>query len=114
MNYKERQKLASKKFRRTPHGRACKLLSGKDHSLDPSDIARRIAAGYCEVTGLPFDMGLAGEKVARAYTPSLDRIDSTEGYTPDNVQVVVWIYNRAKGVDGHDAVLTLARALCTA
>ena len=73
-------------------------------------VKERIEAGVCEVTGIPFDMSSA--KPARAFTPSLDRIDPSHDYTPDNTQVVCWIYNRAKGVHSHDAVVTLAEALC--
>jgi hypothetical protein len=28
--------------------------------------------------------------------PSIDRIDSSKGYTPDNCRVVLWIINQAK------------------
>lgn len=72
-------------------------------------VAERIERGFCEVSKLPFELDLG--KPARAYTPSLDRIDPNKGYTPDNTQVVCWIYNRAKGVDGHDCVMILAKAL---
>lgn len=34
------------------------------------------------------------------HTPSLDRKDSSEGYTEDNVQFVTWMYNAAKGKTG--------------
>ena len=30
------------------------------------------------------------------YRPSIDRIDSSKGYTEDNIQIVAWIYNNLK------------------
>jgi hypothetical protein len=33
----------------------------------------------------------------RENSPSIDRIDSTKGYTPDNIQIISWKANRIKG-----------------
>lgn len=73
-------------------------------------LSTKIASGVCEVTGLPLDLGGHGAP-ARPFAPSIDRVDPTKGYTPDNVKVVVWIYNRAKGVHTHEDVMILAKAL---
>ncbi len=75
-------------------------------------IVEKILNGTCEVSGIEFE-GLV-QKPARPFTPSLDRIDPAKGYHPDNVQVVCWIYNRAKGIQDHEAVLKLAKALVAA
>lgn len=48
----------------------------------------------CSVTGIPFEE-------TGAFIPSIDRVDSSKGYFKDNVQIVCWIYNRAK-CDGTD------------
>jgi len=99
----------------TPRGRAKKLVrSAQERATDkgwPCEVSvDRVAAalkcGLCEVTGLPFDFS------SRAFAPSLDRRDNSLGYTDDNTQVVVWIYNSAKGVTNHGDVLKLAEALC--
>ena len=46
----------------------------------------------CAITGIRFlaDPGLAR---ARPYTPSFDRIDSSKGYTIDNVRIVIFAAN---------------------
>ena len=77
-------------------------------------IETRLLLGVCEVTGIKLDVlvpAMGGQGTGRAFGPSLDRTNRNKGYTPDNVKVVCWIYNRAKGVDGHDAVMHLVGAL---
>jgi hypothetical protein len=68
-------------------------------------VLEKLRAGRCEVSGLAFDFD------SRSFCPSLDRDDNECGYTQENTQVVVWIYNRAKGVGGHDDVMKLVSAL---
>lgn len=67
-----------------------------------------IESGYCARTGLPFDMSC--DKDA-PFAPSLDQIIPGNGYTPDNVQVVVMIYNLIKSNHSDADVLHMARAL---
>lgn len=77
-------------------------------------VLEKYLRGVCEATNLPlniFDHGGVGE---RPWGPSLDRVDQTKGYTKDNVQLVSWIYNRAKGSGTHEDVLILAKALVAA
>lgn len=47
--------------------------------------------GLCALSGR--QLGLMGDGM---YSPSIDRIDPTRGYTPDNVQWVIWFINDAK------------------
>ena len=74
-------------------------------------ILEKVQAGYCEVTGLPFDVMGSLTEMRGNSSPSLDRRNSHEGYTEDNCQVVVWIYNCAKGAGTHDDVVRMAKAL---
>jgi hypothetical protein len=68
-------------------------------------VAGALSSGRCAVTNIAFES-------RGPFAASLDRIDPSQGYTEENVQVVCWIYNRAKNKDDHEAVLKLARALC--
>ena len=82
------------------------------HDLTLEWVLERLEKGVCEVTGLPFTFDkeeIKGGK--RSFNPSLDRTDPTKGYTMDNVKVVCWIYNGAKGVGPHEDVIKLAEAL---
>jgi hypothetical protein len=49
--------------------------------------------GCCPVFGFKLEFGDAG---FRDHSPSVDRIDSTKGYTKDNIQILSWRANRLK------------------
>lgn len=62
-------------------------------------------AGACELTGYPLDLVLDPVKHRRKFNgPSIDRIDSTKGYTYDNIRVVLNIVNYAMNVYGEDVL----------
>lgn len=97
----------------TKKGKVRSLFSG----IPPSDITKswvreRLLKGVCERSGIKFNFSIfKGIGRVDPFIPSLDRIDSSKGYSQSNCQVVVWIYNRAKG-DGTDAdVLFLAEQM---
>ena len=54
-------------------------------------IARRVLAGKCELTGVPFVL-----ERKSPYMPSVDRIDSSKPYTASNCRVILWMLNVAK------------------
>lgn len=75
-------------------------------------FAARVEAGWCEVTGIPLNMGVRGDTSrSNPWCPSLDQINPGQGYTEGNTQVVCWIYNSAKNQWGHADVLQLSKAL---
>jgi hypothetical protein len=49
--------------------------------------------GCCPVFGFKLKFGNAG---FREHSPSIDRIDSSKGYTKDNIQILSWRANRLK------------------
>lgn len=113
-------KLASQRWRDNPPGRAKSLWTtarnraeskGWDFDLTPEWIEERLIAGLCEATGIPLELKGTATKHFRPWTPSLDRTDCHKGYTKDNVKVVCWMYNQAKGVSDYEDVLRLAKAM---
>lgn len=69
-------------------------------------IEERVRRGFCEVTGIKFVMDSRNP-----WMPSLDRKIPELGYTEDNCQVVVWIYNTAKQEFKHEDVIILSKHL---
>lgn len=75
---------------------------GFDFDLDQyiPELQSRVDAGFCEVTGQPFDLS-SGRKFN---SPSFDRVDCSRGYTYDNVRVVLNLVNVALGDWGEDVL----------
>jgi len=90
--------------------RTCKI-KGYNFNLDKEWMQENYSK-CCTMTGLKFDFSAIDDKYKQnPFAPSVDRIDSSRGYTKDNCQVVIWIYNRAKGTDDVDTVYKMACAL---
>jgi len=107
--YEEVQKEKTRERRLIPEGRCRFLIQGaKDRSkkqgiefdLTLEWILERWT-GFCELTGLPFKLEV--NKRDR-YSPSIDRIDPTKGYTQENCRLVLWAINTFKG-DGDDKTM---------
>lgn len=101
-------------IRRSAKSRA-KLRAKKkkiEFNLTTQWIREKLEKGVCEATGLPFIMpDGTGESGPSCFSPSLDRIVPSKGYTIENTRLVIHAFNAAKN-DGTDAdVLKMARAL---
>jgi len=78
-------------------------VRGLEFNLDKKWIVDRLEAinFTCEVTGIPFALplgdGSSGIGFANRFGASLDRIDSSRGYTKDNVRIVTNRINVALG-----------------
>lgn len=67
--------------------------------------------GKCAVSGAPMQhtpTDSAGRR-CNDYAASLDRVDSSKGYTPDNVRLVCWFVNDMKGDRSDAEFLSLIR-----
>jgi len=70
-------------------------LHQREHSISVEDVkAIYPADGKCPIFGVTLAFNKAG---FRDDSPSIDRIDSSKGYTRDNIQVISWKANRIKG-----------------
>lgn len=92
----------------TTKGRAVHMLNnararakraGVGCTITQDWIEQKLKIGVCEVTGLPFELKVGNGKGHRnnPFSPSLDRISQKQDYSPDNVRMTCWIYNRARG-----------------
>lgn len=86
----------------TPEGRAHELWQaarkrGHEFTLTREFVVDLVrAAVACPYTGVPYDFTLLAKGVRNPWAPSLDRIDSDGGYTPDNVEITSVWWNTAK------------------
>jgi hypothetical protein len=67
----------------------------------------------CTLTGIPFQADRIDGKRANPFAPSIDRIDNSRGYTPDNVRLVLTSVNLALSDFGLDHLDEICRARVT-
>ena len=93
-------------LKHSPEGHAKQLLQrarrratklGMSATIDEQWVLTRLAeCGFrCEVTGIPFQFD---DQQRNPWQPSLDRLDPTRGYDPDNCRVTILMYNYARNV----------------
>lgn len=115
--YKQEFKNVMAKWR--AENPAKKILSNiktrNNIDLDEEWIQERLDNGICEVTGIPFEFPEYGSNKRgfnhHPWTASVDKIDPSKGYRKDNCQLVVWAYNRAKGLWDEDVMIKLAKGM---
>ena len=95
---------------------ASKLRSqekGIEFDLTVELIHGLILKGMCPRTGFKFEIENKGSDYSNRspYTPSIDKINPSKGYTKDNIQVVCWWYNFAKQRYTDREVLELCKAV---
>jgi hypothetical protein len=86
---------------------------GHEFTLTKEWLMDRFSAqqGCCLISGLPFDLtNLKGEFTKNPYKASIDRIDNSQGYTPENSRIVLTCINLALNEWGLDNFLRIAEA----
>lgn len=79
--------------------------------IDFEFILKKLQAGTCECTGLPFSLS---KNSRNAYSPSIDRIVPSLGYVKGNVRIVVWAFNAFKNNFSEKEIYPIAKAFCEA
>ena len=78
----------------------------------PYDLTAEWAAarwtGRCENTGIPF---ILGDGIRGVFSPSLDQIEASKGYTKDNCRFILWAINSMKGAGTDSEMMLIARAM---
>ena len=82
---------------------------GLEFTLTRGDVQSMLedANWRCAVTGTPFVLDRHGEYGDRPFAPSIDRIDSSRGYTPGNCRIVCVAVNFAMNRWGEAVLLVL-------
>jgi hypothetical protein len=87
---------------------------GLECSLDKAHLVSllRKQKYRCAVTAIPFNLNWRDGRDAKrnAFAPSLDRVDNSQGYTKENVRMILSALNYAMNEWGLETYLTIARA----
>jgi hypothetical protein len=93
------------------HARKRAKKFGWEYDLDnhQDEMKTRIMAMCCEMTGVKLvpGAGVGSQGRRRWNTVSLDRKDSSKGYTISNIRVVCWAMNAAMGTWGEEVLRDL-------
>ena len=115
---KEYVNEASRKYRATIKGRVtvlyrfCQRRSKKkkcEFNLTREWIAEKLENGYCELSGEKFSFERPEKTYFNPYSPSIDRVDSSKGYTQENCRVVLSSVNMALGEWGLEHYVKIAK-----
>lgn len=112
-NLKERYKTDFFYRLRILIGHAKERCSKKGLSFDLDKDWAKSKLPVCEQTGIPFFLDTSSKK-RHAFTPSLDRVDPTGGYTKDNVKLVCLSYNLGKNEFSEEDFIKLCTAVANA
>lgn len=88
---------------------------GLDFDLIPTDMATLAmrAAGRCELSGITWDFQSRSLRGKRPWSPSLDRIDSMQGYSLENCRLVAVAVNIALSDFGEEILRKIAIGIAT-
>ncbi len=84
--------------------------SGIEFDLTTEWAAKRYT-GFCEVSGLPFDVVFRGKCGPVAFSFSIDRIDPNGGYTQKNCRFVLFCVNTFKHTMADSQMVDVAKAI---
>ncbi len=99
------------------HGNAtkrAKTMGWPKPDFDSVWIYEKIKNGYCEITGIKFDLETEVRSSVHAknpWVPSIDRTDSSKPYLKDNVKIVVFMYNVCKSEFSHEDVIQFCKSV---
>lgn len=86
-------------------------IKGTEHSISFDDVLElsERANGECDISGIPFEYDEYPNAHRRPWVPSIDRIDSSLGYTKENCRLVCTAVNLAMNEWGYDVLIRIAR-----
>jgi hypothetical protein len=79
-----------------------------EHTITKEWLKEKLKEDKCELTKLPFNYNL--DIPRNPFGPSIDRIDITKGYTPENCRLVLWAVNTGLGHYTEKDLYTICKA----
>ena len=107
IEYYERKETRASRLFRAARDRSEKKNEIFGLSIDW--VKQKLDSGFCEKTGVAFDLKRHPEFIYNPFAPSIDKIDPSKPYTPENSQMVIDWYNRAKGQHSESDFVDLCR-----
>lgn len=100
-----RVKSKSPEYKMWARAKSRCTTTGKDFTITLEDIN---IPEVCPILRVPLVVH-KGRSGAYKDSPSLDRIDNSRGYTPDNIQVISQLANQMKGAASKEELLKFAQ-----
>ena len=122
LNNRDKLIQFGRNYYNTEIGRAKSMMKtikkrmGKWGILDSLDFEESylidlMKTGFCVETGIEFIYEKQERFKCHPFSPSVDRIDSTKGYTKDNIRMVIWQYNLMKGEMTDEELLNVCKRI---
>jgi hypothetical protein len=102
----QRQAAKSQEYKMYHRSKSRALAKGLEHTISIEDIK---IPTHCPLLGILLQDNTGQGKGNNPTSPSLDRLDSSKGYTPDNIWV---ISNRANEIKSNATLEELERIAC--
>jgi hypothetical protein len=114
---REIQKAAREKYKATPSGKCANLVAAARSRARNNGLSFDLTKEWCEyglgqgcaLTGLHFKF--VTNEGRSMFSPSIDKINPTGGYTQDNCRLILWGLNAFKGTGTDSDMLSIAKAL---
>ena len=84
------------------------IRKGLEYDLTMDWLKDQLDKGCCAATGIKFKL-YPKSSVLNPFLPSIDRIDSSRGYTKDNCQVVIVGFNTLKSDNTNEEILQFCK-----
>lgn len=101
---RQRKLKSNPQFRMFRSSKARARIAKLEHSIKPNDIPLPFT---CKYLGIVIDYFSEHDRAFNS--PSIDRIDSSKGYTPDNIQVISLLANRMKTNSTNEQLVEFAK-----
>jgi hypothetical protein len=102
----QRQAAKSQAYKMFHRSKSRARAKGLEHTITIEDIK---IPTHCPLLGIPLQDNTGQGKGNNPTSPSLDRLDSSKGYTPDNIWV---ISNRANEIKSNATLEELEQIVC--